>query len=285
MESAAAISKLIKHPEDFIQRNSDAASKLQTHLKYVYDFLKSSETPSTSTSKALENRAMGKLFVDGFDSEQIWQQLELQNGSQMNALRRLFSTFGNSTEEVAHWILSLEEDTKDDKGSGFEETDENPEDEDEQNSEADEENMDAEDDDNLAPDSPDEGEMEHSTVAKKPHVKSIVDDQFFNLHSMNEFLQNEDRKHERNQMEDLDWDAVEDDTESAQYRYDEFFDPPEAGDSSGNKRGKKTVRFQERNESESDEENDEEDENESEADDVNKSEYEQRQKRVKIIFG
>jgi len=99
---------------------------------------------------------------------------------------------------------------------------------------------------------------------------------------MNEFLQTEDRKHERNQAENLDWDAVdENDDESAQYRYDEFFDPPETNDSVGEKRGKKSVRFQEDNLSNaSNEENVEAEEDGSDADDVNKSEYEQRQKRL-----
>lgn len=137
-----------------------------------------------------------ELIIDEMDEEQIWQQLELQNESlwskclretskllslKDDALSVKFKVAGEA-EETASEGEGEEDDDDDAEG----EEDEDVSDEEQSIDDEDEEEVDDEDDDENSP-----------TTSKRKGRKSIVDDSFFKLSEMEDFLEAEDRKEMR----------------------------------------------------------------------------------------
>lgn len=71
--ASAFVSKIAKRPEEFLTRSDKLASSLRQHLKQFFDYA-ASRTPGGVASLPLP-----ELYVDGFDSEQIWAELQLQH--------------------------------------------------------------------------------------------------------------------------------------------------------------------------------------------------------------
>lgn len=175
---------------------------------------------------------LDQLFVTGFDEEQIWQQIELQNEPLLRAL----------IKEVAHVTarghrLTIRPQTNEDQQNDLKER--------ERKDEADSRPV-------VAKPSPQKSNTNKINKPKKvrivePIKKSIVDDKFFKLSELEEFLNKEDIKEEQkitgvdelmseesdeeiDYFEDPEMSESEEDTEDGlnarEAMFSDFFDPP-----------------------------------------------------------
>lgn len=208
-------------------------------VKTLYDFSKSKED---DCKKSLDT--LPELLLEGMDEEQIWQQLELQNTS-------VFPDFISTTSKLLSFgdsklYLGINEPIEDDLEL---EEDEMNSDFDEEESENDLE--DGEDDESEDEDIFTKSKKKVSKVTKKPkksYRKTVVDDSFFKLNEMAEFLEVEDRKEmnrqkgiveENSDDEDFDMFAGTDDEELDEEEEDEaltakfsdYFDEEDVGES------------------------------------------------------
>ena len=185
---------------------------------------------------------MPELIVNGFDAEQIWQQLELENNEEFSRL-----SLGKISKTLASknsWVLPLKV-TKDGDEQEFKPSDDENK---EENGYLSEKSSD------------DELTMENDHIKKRIVTKNIkkrkrtteVDDQFFKLDQLDEYLKKEDKKERKidnkrnddsseeekesidlfNNFSDLDEEEQEDDEikNGRSVKYADFFDSPESGD-------------------------------------------------------
>lgn len=201
----------------------DASSqKFTTLTKELYD-AGNRHCPIRGLSGALP-----ELHIDGFDDEQVWQQLELHNEAAfrilMKTTAKLLSAKGNkmSFKQVAQSETAAEE--EDEPGPDGSEEDKDsvasdlsfqiPADSDDE----DEEGDDSEDDfDDLKLDEYrvlEEEDGKKKKATKKgdegpSYKKTEVDDQFFKLREMEDFLQKEESKKEKGDDDDNDEDDID----------------------------------------------------------------------------
>nr|CAG4651983.1 EOG090X09DZ [Triops cancriformis] len=271
-------------PQNFLRVEQDHVEKLRLLIKDVYDTGKRNEPPvlSSNLHATVKTVALPELIVDGFDDEQVWQELELHNQplyeQSVRAISRLASkdslTFVKKIEDkkaqqppkngdVQHpeadgeeeddvsvvSDLDLGADTEgseesaSEDGLAFREAEVGEEDYDNDFRSPDEgiddENPEDEDDE-------EEGlfNMESKQAlggAVKSSKPSIVDDEFFRLGDLEQFLNREDKREEklRDGKEDSDddeervdhfegFESEEEETdEGVDAMYADFFDVPE----------------------------------------------------------
>ncbi|KAG5331995.1 MPP10 protein, partial [Acromyrmex charruanus] len=191
--------------------------------KNIYDFAKKQ---SYEREKSYTNtNALPELVIEGFDEEQIWQQLELQNESE---IAHIFSDISVLSEGKKLTIpvssrkpepIQIENDNLTQEAEGI----------------------------------PDEKESEDEDVEIKNNSKrkykkksSVVDDKFFKLQELNEYLTKEERKEKQGKdntgsddesldlfnevSEEEDGDNIE-----KYIKYADFFDSPESENEQVNK--------------------------------------------------
>ncbi|KAK7869389.1 hypothetical protein R5R35_000693 [Gryllus longicercus] len=217
--------RLTKHPERYLQTQNKVAEEIKDLLKTVYDFTKNQEDSDQNQN------ALPKLVIKDFDDEQIWQELELQNSAKY---AKFISDIPRLLASRDRLYFQLE-----DEGNISKETDNMFESEDDEN----------EGEDNLGIHNKGScQEKERPEKSKKVSTckiqPSVVDDQFFKLTQLEEFLDKEDRKenkkHKRKRTDtsdsnesDVSVDLFEDipsdenEREEGGPRYNEFFDAPE----------------------------------------------------------
>lgn len=153
------------------------------------------------SKKAEENRkskALPKLFTDGLDDESIWQQLEIQNGETVqHSLQNISSflavpsdTFQLNIKEMNTLEDSQQpqDDSEDGSDGSNSDEEENVDDEDENASEDDQD-----EEGNGYEDS--EEELQDKPLEKKKKFRrTIVDDEFFKLGEMEDYLTREERR-------------------------------------------------------------------------------------------
>lgn len=190
------------------------------------------------------------MIIDGFDEEQIWQQIELQNEQVIPEL------IADISKLLSNKQLTQSLEFKDDF-SKKKLREKNPEGEEEEddNEEEEEEISDEELDDNLMEEnSCSESESVNRKINKTKKRKqepSIVDDKFFKMQELNEYLNREDRKESKeinkskvnsddesvdlfNDFSDND-DENEEEQNARLVKYADFFDSPESNEESENK--------------------------------------------------
>lgn len=162
----------------FRRKNEKFCEKIKSKLKSFYDFVKDNEI------RKYESSTVSKLIVDGFDTEQVWQQIDLQNSQVLENYISIVSKL-----VVAKDKLRL-------KNNAAEENEE------EEIEAADSDSEELQSDEDLAPseDLESEGNNEVTDEGKdlpkrpKPVKPSIVDDEFFKLDEMEQFLKAEEKK-------------------------------------------------------------------------------------------
>ncbi|CAH1712707.1 unnamed protein product [Aphis gossypii] len=209
----ATFQKLTVNPLDYLDVQSNVAEETTNLLKQLYDTTKSIETITDNAN----DDALPELIVKDFDEEQIWQELELQNSARLKLLANTIQGFtesdliyldeSNSTHTKKNLKItkSVNDETKINKlnknnaelnSDEFEnsedlETDDEDNDNNEDDIESedeDEDDIENEDEDNIS----DLEETEPSTN-KKTFKKSVVDDEFFKLSEMENFLLSEEK--------------------------------------------------------------------------------------------
>ncbi|XP_018044935.1 PREDICTED: U3 small nucleolar ribonucleoprotein protein MPP10 isoform X1 [Atta colombica] len=191
--------------------------------KNIYDFAKKQ---SYKREKSYTNtNALPELVIEGFDEEQIWQQLELQNESE---IAHIFSDISILSEGKKLTIpvssrkpepIQIENDNLAQEAEGIP---------DEKESE----------DENV--------EIKNNSQKKYKKKSSIVDDKFFKLQELNEYLTKEERKEKQGKDnagsddESLDLfneGSEEEDGDNIEkyIKYADFFDSPESENEQVNK--------------------------------------------------
>lgn len=111
------VKPLIKKPENhFLNADQKLSAKLATVTKALYDFAKSTADPNGSFSGG----PLEELYVEGFDAEQIWQQLDMQNQPMLESLELGLQNLlgGEDEDEDLNEDLNEDEDEGDDEESG-----------------------------------------------------------------------------------------------------------------------------------------------------------------------
>lgn len=176
-------------PEENIQK------QIKLNLKEVYDLAKSEEI------KSIKSNALPELIIQNFDLEQIWQQIELQNNSLLTRSLINVSKLLTSKDKLVF--------NNADTGNVEQDTDES-------NLEENENENDSEDikSDSLSVEEDEGSDNDNRTTSAKQIIKpSIVDDEFFKLNEMENFLNMEEKKMNEpdsgNDTEDDDDESVE----------------------------------------------------------------------------
>lgn len=169
--------------------NEDVCNELKDSLKKSYDYTKQQEI------KALKSNALPKLIVKNFDIEQIWQQIELQNDT---VLTRSLTNVSKLIVGKNRLVFNKEnkndqeEETENDSvelNKGDSSLDENNKEEELGSDRSDSPSNIEEDLEDMS----DESEEEPPQIDKTTK-SSIVDDDFFKLDEMEQFLNSEEKK-------------------------------------------------------------------------------------------
>ena len=222
----SAIDSNTKKPEQFLNVQNEIALNFKDSIKRLYDFTKEQSERNTN--------ALPELVTEGFDEEQIWQQLELQNegelGHFISNVSRVLAKNKKLTIPVSTTKPGIQQNIK----KNITEDEEN-----------DEENM------TEGETSEDEAEMESISQkqkkATKKHKKkpSIVDDKFFKLQELDEYLIKEEKKEKQSEKNEDESDDDDDDDsvdlfndysdkedqkteEGKLLKYADFFDSPQS---------------------------------------------------------
>ncbi|XP_066258473.1 U3 small nucleolar ribonucleoprotein protein MPP10-like isoform X2 [Euwallacea similis] len=201
----------IQHLSNLQDTDKNLSENLKSSIKELYDFIKEQEL--SKSSPVLSKQTLKNLIVKGFDLEQIWQQVDLQNEATIDgvvqdlsglmvAKNQLIFSFlidgakeNHSDKNVNNSKIDLSESSECD--SDLEEFGRKPK---LKNAEQ----PPFEDFEEGNPNSLEDGSDEYETVkmnkkevkidAKKTYKTSIVDDQFFKLSEMEVLEKEEDHK-------------------------------------------------------------------------------------------
>ena len=216
------------HPESYLKPPSSLEKDNVIAVKQIFDFCKKDEPNS---SRSLANTCpLQELLVEGFDVEQIWQEIELQNTSLLHNGKVDVKSVKQNAEKLSllsarskevernqsQGLKNSEDKIVGEKSNGFlrnatgsesesDSVDKESCHEDNSDDEADGDDYDDADDDGGGDESDDDNlnKRKRSIASKdnkkqKPSAKkSQVDDTFFKLSDMLQFLDKEDRKFER----------------------------------------------------------------------------------------
>ncbi|KAJ2939421.1 hypothetical protein O0L34_g10851 [Tuta absoluta] len=156
-----------RKPVKFLTVQVDAKDDIKNLVKSLYDFTKSEENDEKKEKKS----ALPELIVHDFDEEQIWQEIELQN---TECWDHLVWDVANCISAKDALLFPVEV----------------PEDKDE---EIEEEGADSDDAAMSEEDSETENQPKKKKAQKQTFKSSIVDDQFFKLKQMEQFLLKEEK--------------------------------------------------------------------------------------------
>lgn len=150
--------------------------RVKHSLKRSYDYAKLHEPPSKKSN------ALPELIVDNFDLEQIWQQIELQNEEVLDKnVIHISKVLAN--RNMLFKEIEIPEEVHSEENAKEEEVEKNVEDE-ENDDDDDEEQIDLSENEQTA----ENGDEE----SKRKQRKSVVDDDFFKLDEMEQFLKQQE---------------------------------------------------------------------------------------------
>eukprot|EP00124_Ichthyophonus_hoferi_P003734 Ihof_evm2s345 gene=Ihof_evmTU2s345 len=225
-EVRTLIKNLAEDPTVFITRSEDLSKQMLDLTKRLFDYaVESSPNPDSLGP-------LSELLTDGFDNDQIWEELELQNVPALSSLEKKISQLTLSCKETPFTIIP-EKKPKATHGKRkskrtpvqpLEEEEEEEEIEDGRAQRKTKNDMDTTADvfDDL---DLEEGEEGRSTRKKRRGKASKVDDRFFHLSEMQQFLDKMDREEMKEQNDNIDDDDSE--AEETNEKVDLFDDPDE----------------------------------------------------------
>ncbi|XP_063630287.1 U3 small nucleolar ribonucleoprotein protein MPP10 [Cydia splendana] len=281
-------------PVKFLTVQKDVKDDITSLVKSLYDFTKSEEF---SDGKKRKGSALPKLIVKDFDEEQIWQQIDLQNAQCWDQL--VWDVANSiSTKKDLSFPVKIKDEEDESRDEIMETKSQSEEEEIEERKEK----------------PKTKNKKSQKSNLNKKSKGSIVDDKFFKLNEMEQFLLQEEKEKKAasdsgdsiDLFEDVDDESGEED---AQGMYNDFFDNEDGDDAEGDqddsgndedrdheeekyevkdkksKKKDKKVRFAAMEDSESDDEsaveNDEPNTKKDNNMDEHKSDFEHRQDRLK----
>ncbi|KAF9307357.1 hypothetical protein BGZ74_005797 [Mortierella antarctica] len=234
--------KVLEKPEVFLNKSEASAEQAKAITKYLYDLGKSNESAGLKGQGSM----LEELFIDGFDNDQIWEEIHMQNTPFLSYLKAEIKALKSKKAAPESKNVEEEEEEEDnedtemnlglddeDMGLEMEDTDNmeglSGEDEEEEGFGSDDTEGLGEEDDEEENDDEDNGEEEEEEEelddldlpVKKKFRKSEVDDDFFNLEEFNAMT-------EKQEQDELDEKEPDEDEEEIDY----FADPDmiESGD-------------------------------------------------------
>ena len=211
------------HPESYLKPPAILQKNTLSAIKQIFDFCKKDEL--SGTRSLASTCPLQELLVENFDDEQIWQEIELQNTPLLRVLKRDFhslkenvdklSLLSGSSKVVNGNQLPCSDDVDSENANGFVKNESESgtesdrpdegfspdEDSDDQiDARGSDDNDDTEnenDDDNNGSNKVKSSTNNNRQQQKSRKKKSQVDDSFFKLSDMLQFLDKEDRRYER----------------------------------------------------------------------------------------
>ena len=208
------------HPESYLKPPAILQKNTLSAIKQIFDFCKKDEL--SGTRSLASTCPLQELLVENFDDEQIWQEIELQNTPLLRVLKRDFHSLKENVDKLS--LLSgsskvvngnqlpcsddvdsenansfvkneSESDTESDRPDEGFSPDEDSDDQIDARGSDDKENDN--DDDNNGSNKVKSSMNNNRQQQKSRKKKSQVDDSFFKLSDMLQFLDKEDRRFER----------------------------------------------------------------------------------------
>ncbi|XP_012558082.1 U3 small nucleolar ribonucleoprotein protein MPP10 isoform X1 [Hydra vulgaris] len=276
LESSYQIfNKLTSEPDIFLTPQINLCSDFIKLSKELYDYMNSFNASTTN------NNSLKELLVDGFDNEQIWQQIQICNNYSINQNRKAINQLNEISKLNSSKNFITIKKTKN-KSNNDSETEVNSNSEDVESEE-------------LEPESSENEDKDDFSNPKKVYKSTVVDDDFFKMGEMEEFLDAQDQIEEQlnagqiksNSENDIDLFNELSDNEDFEKRekeakYDDFFGP-------SNKKKKKEVMFKDLNdddvsEDELGEENEQFDEFENDENNTSSDEKNNKNEEPKSSF-
>eukprot|EP01117_Protostelium_nocturnum_P009750 TRINITY_DN3486_c0_g1_i2.p1 TRINITY_DN3486_c0_g1~~TRINITY_DN3486_c0_g1_i2.p1 ORF type:complete len:646 (+),score=376.65 TRINITY_DN3486_c0_g1_i2:80-2017(+) len=232
-------------PEIFVA-SADAKKGLESNiiqtLKTIFDFAShqkiSIERPGKKAKKTLETTPLSELLIEGVDSEQIWEQIQLHQSPLLKFIERTLEKQFDGKENQIHLndlldlfgLYSEEENGEDEEGD---EEDDELEGEEEEGEEDDDEELEGEEDELEEEDEEEEEEDDEEDEGKEKKTKGLKEDRFFSQAKMENFFEEMEKREMEGGDDFLDLD--EDDEEEgegigmndADAKYNDFFDDGE----------------------------------------------------------
>ncbi|ETL81242.1 hypothetical protein L917_18383 [Phytophthora nicotianae] len=229
--------KVVQKPELFFTPSEEVAKEIKAFAKHAYD------RTSKYQSKSGGATALDELYVDGFDADQVWEQLRLLNGPLVTEMTQRIRTFHKNPDNILLFPSEKQEESE-------EEEEEEEQEEEQKDSDADSDEKDSDDDENSDDDTADSDEEEKEVMKSKKKAKKardVAEDGFFDWDEMDKAAEEEEEEDE-DMDDDMDGDDSEngededDDDESEmeedsdaetaeEMKYDDFFgDEDEEGD-------------------------------------------------------
>ncbi|PON72209.1 U3 small nucleolar ribonucleoprotein complex, subunit Mpp [Parasponia andersonii] len=172
-----------------------------------------------------------RLLVEGFDAEQIWQQIDLQSQPLMSSIRRELKRFEKDPEEIRKLKLVVDGEEKvleDEKEKMEVESDELGEDLDGFDEELDDDDEEEEEDE-------EEGGEDEDEDGKAGNEDGGIEDKFLKLKDLEEFMEDDEEreyglKKKDNKKKAVDDDDDEDEDEDSEGEREEEEDSDEIGE-------------------------------------------------------
>ncbi|KAG6962572.1 hypothetical protein JG687_00007074 [Phytophthora cactorum] len=151
--------KVVQKPEVFFTPSEEVAKEIKAFAKHAYD--RTSKYQSKSGGAA----PLEELYVDGFDADQVWEQLRLLNGPLVTEMTQRIRTFHKNTDNILLFPSEKQEESE-------EEEEEEELEEEQKDSDADSDENDSDDDENSDDNTADSDEEE-----KEPDEEENIDDE------------------------------------------------------------------------------------------------------------
>uniref|UniRef100_A0A3Q0R9R2 U3 small nucleolar ribonucleoprotein protein MPP10 n=1 Tax=Amphilophus citrinellus TaxID=61819 RepID=A0A3Q0R9R2_AMPCI len=212
-ECVKKINASTAQPENFLSLQDEVAADFTSLTKALYDLHKAQEPADYKGSP------LAQLVVENFDEEQIWQELELQNNA---VLKHFKNAIDEALADETLTVLEEEEEEEEESGQEVAADDDDDDDDDEEQQELEpprrsrkmamevEDNSEDDSDLDFDVDALEKQEKQKKEMGRKASkakvVPSEVDDKFFKLSEMEEFLDDMDK---REGKEDEDEDNID----------------------------------------------------------------------------
>ncbi|CAL8464926.1 g4461 [Coccomyxa elongata] len=209
-EAVDTFEAAVAEPAAFLQPSAEISHLARRAAKALYD-LAAAEAAAASTGKGATGAAGAQLYVEGFDAEQIWLQLEMQSEGALKRARRLFRKAG----EVPRLVLPEMEEALDELLGNKQESEESDSesDEDEEGS-ADEQAPDNMDEADESEEGQEDWEEDEGTegLDDVPDKQKRKGDLFFQMGDMDRFAEDAEQAAMRSD-DDEDEDETDDEEE------------------------------------------------------------------------
>lgn len=176
-------------PPSWLAPNPSLAEAARTASKYLFSSLK-----PFSPKSPLE-----QLLVDGFDAEQIWQQIDIQSQPLLSTLRRRVKQLAENHEEIAQLKVPLEGGNKKEEknGDAWEVESDGFDDElDEDEEEEEDEVKEGEEEEGEGMEEDEESEEENEESKEENEEGGGIEDKFLKIDELTKYLEKEEENFE-----------------------------------------------------------------------------------------